>query len=333
MVQIYFATNRKPDATQPFGFGAELVQNRPEVITYAVADVQGIVLDQEGSGAIVGITDRTPGTWSDAATEAIVAAGRNLLVFIHGFDNAFEDAIKRAAFNAEWFRASGVAAADTTVLAFSWPSAGRLIAAPPHFPPEAYFADQTRAGKSGFHLGFFLNTIDQLRRDYVKRNPGGRIFLLAHSMGNFALQAGIEWWFANGGTADEIFDETFLAAADEEDDTFEKGAARLGELPKLTRRISIYNSRRDVAMFLSTTFNHDERLGFDGPDDKRNATKYPPAKFRIGDCTGVGDFKLVDPPDASHQYYRRSKIVRTDIAAVMADDAKPAGGLFDLPKG
>src|SRR5205814_2903958 len=122
MVQVYFATNRKPDATLPLGFGAEIVQNQPQLITYAVADVEGTALDQEGSGAIVSITDRTPGTWSDAATKAIMAGGRNLLVFIHGFDNAFEDAIKRAAFNAEWFRASGVAAADTTVLAFSWPS-------------------------------------------------------------------------------------------------------------------------------------------------------------------------------------------------------------------
>jgi esterase/lipase superfamily enzyme len=331
MTTVYFATNRKPDPAAAGGYGADIVANEPDAITYAVADVQGIALGQEDSGAIASITDKSPGTFSDAATAAIIGAKKNLLVFIHGFANTFEDAIKRAAYNREWFADAGQAAADTTVVAFTWPSAGKLIAAPPHMPPEAYLADQAQAGKSGFHLTFFLNVLDQLRADYRKANPNGRIFLLAHSMGNYVLQAGVQFWFDSRGSDDLMFDEVFLPGADEIYDSFERpNGARLSNLPKLSSRISVYYSRKDVAMYLSQAINLSLRLGFDGPDDKRDQTQYPPAMFRIVDCTEVKDFDLLSPPDATHQYYRRSKVVRRDIAAGMADDPNPAGGLIQL---
>lgn len=331
MTTVYFATNRKPDPTAPGGYGAEIVANDPAAITYAIAEVSGIALGVEGSGVIAGISDQTPGGFSDAATRAIIGAKKNLLVFIHGFDNSFQDAIKRAAFNREWFADAGLQAGDTTVIAFTWPSLGEFFAAPGHLPPEAYLTDQTQAGRSGYHLAFFLNVIDQLRADYKAANPSGRIFLLAHSMGVYALQAGVQYWFGSSGTSDLIFDEVFLPAGDEVDDTFERPAGgRLSDLPKLTRRISIYSSRKDVAMYLSMTINLDGRLGFDGPADKRDTTRYPPAQFRIIDCTEVKDFDLFSPPDASHQYYRRSKIVRADIVATMGNGAGLAGGLIAL---
>lgn len=332
MTTVYFATNRKDDATEPGGYGAELVRYDPAAVTFAVADVSNIVLAAEGSGAITSVGDKTGGTFSDAASSAIIGAKKNLLIFIHGFCNSFEQAIKRAAFNREWFAEAGQAAGDTTVIAFTWPSAGKLLAAPPHMPPEAYLADQARAGKSGYHLAFFLNVIDQLRLDYHKANPNGRVFLLAHSMGNYALQAGVQFWFDSRGSDDIMFDEVFLAAADEVDDTFERPAGgRLSNLPRLTNRISIYYSRKDVAMYLSTTVNLDERLGFDGPDDKRDQARFPASKFRIVDCTEVSDFPPFEPPDATHQYYRRSRIVRADIVATMNGKPDPSGGLIALP--
>jgi esterase/lipase superfamily enzyme len=334
MVKVYFATNRKKDPNQPGGFGAEMVPaDNPSEVLYAIAEVDRTALDDESSGVITGISEEATGGYSDKAVTEIIGAGKNLLVFIHGFDNSFADAIKRAAYNADWFKASGVPAADTTVLAFTWPSAGSLVAAPPHFPPDAYFADQAQAGKSGYHLGYFLNNIDRLRTDFRRRNPAGKVFLLAHSMGNHALEAAVQWWFDARGSDDLMFDEAVLAAADEAADTLEaQGGAQLSNLPKLAGRISVYYSRKDVAMYLSTTLNLDRRLGFDGPEDKRNETLYPPAEFRLVDCTEVTDFNPVDPPDATHQYYRRSAIVRADIATAFAGQPIPPGGMLSLPK-
>src|ERR1051326_1721302 len=130
--------------------------------------------------------------------------------------------IPRAAFNREWFAASRAAAADTTVVPFSWPSLGNLISFP--LPWEDYQKDQIMAGQSGLHLmSFFANLQPLLTRARANRN---RIFLLAHSMGNYALQAAVQSWFTHGNGGAILFDEAILAAADERYDTFDLPAPR-----------------------------------------------------------------------------------------------------------
>src|SRR6476646_5444060 len=52
------------------------------------------------------------------------------------------------------------------------------------------------------------------------QNQGRRVFLLAHSMGNFAWAAAVESWFSHSNPAMRLFDEVFLAAADERWDSF-----------------------------------------------------------------------------------------------------------------
>jgi len=318
MTTVYFATNRLNDGTGTFGYGAKIAPYNVNDITFAVADVTGISLSDEESGTITSISNKTASNFSSSARQGIIDAKRNLFIFIHGFDNSFEDAIKRTAFNREWFADSGNPAADMTAIAFTWPSAGKLFAAPPHTPPDAYRTDQAQAAKSAFHLAYFLRVIDQLRSDYRAANPNGRMVLLAHSMGNYALAGAVQLWFTSQDPNDLLFDEVFLPAADEIYNSFlMPSGGRLSDLPTLASRISIYYSRKDVAMYLSTTLNLNMRLGFDGPSDKSNTGSYPTTKFRIIDCTEINDFNPLDPPDATHQYYRRSKIVRKDIVSVI----------------
>jgi esterase/lipase superfamily enzyme len=314
---VFFATNRKKDGTGQFGFGATGVPIDTPA-TYAVADVQGASLDDAGSGTISSIRDPSSGDFKQAIKANIASAGRNLLVFIHGANNSFEDAIKRAAFNRKWFADSGKPAADTTIIAFTWPSIDNFFK-PPHAPLEAYKADQAQAGKSNVHLAQFLKIIAQLRTAM----PNRKIFLLAHSMGNFALAGAVQGAF-DDHASNFIFDQTFLAAADEIADTFEHNA-RLSNLRQLSDRISIYYSQRDFLMILSRSVNGNDRLGFNGPTNKTDAKKYPEAKFRMLDCTNVLDFfPLIG--EETHQYYRRSKRVRTDITDCMVDQPHPGGG-------
>jgi esterase/lipase superfamily enzyme len=163
------------------------------------------------------------------------------------------------------------------------------------------------------------------------RNQGRRVFLLAHSMGNFALAAAVESWFSHSNPGVILFDEVFLPAADERWDSFTLPiGARLTRLPALTPRISIYHSIRDVALYLSVSVNFIPRLGHEGPIHKTDAAHCPPARFRILDCAEVNDYGLWNPPDASHQYYRRSPKVRADIVAAMRKDPNLTGGLNQL---
>ena len=329
---VYFATNRvtQGPTSDWHGYGADIAAPMDASrIIYAAAFVEGTDLAVEGSGAITAISHAQPGGFQTGVSQDILGSGKNILVFIHGFANSFSNAITRAAFNRVWFVASGISAADTTVIAFTWPSLGKLIAAPPHLLPDDYLRDQSQAGRSGFHIASFFANLQPMLTQI--RDQGRRVFLLAHSMGNFALQAAVESWFSHGKPATRLFDEVFLAAGDERYDSFELPMeARLNRLADLAPRISIYYSIRDVALFLSFAVNLLTRLGHEGPKHKADPARYPPARYRIPDCAEVDDYNLFDPPDASHQYYRRSRKVRADIAATMRNDQGLPGGLIRL---
>ncbi len=324
---VFFATNRK---AQGGGFGADIVGPDPSLMTYGSILVSNIDLGNTDSGTMAPIADHQMGSFGADSRTAIVNSGQNLLVFIHGFDNSFDDAIKRAGFNRAWF-ADGGAPGDTTVVAFTWPSLGQVLANNPTSLTSGYKTDQAQAGNSGFHIAKFFLEIDKLATAFRLAKPNGRIFLLAHSMGNWALQAGVASWFQQRTSQDVVFDEIFLAAADECYDSFEApGGQRLSGLPKIAQRISIYYSDRDIILWVSNGINGVPRLGgADGPKDKYNQEVYPTAKFRMRECAGVDDYDYFDTVDASHQYYRRSKKVRADIVSMMSGGAsgKPIDSL------
>jgi len=319
-VTVHFATNRRVagDATDWRSYTADTVSpSDPQALTYATAFVNDANLTADTAGAVMQIVDVQQGGFSESAIGDLSQPGRNLLVFIHGFDNTFEDALTRSAYNQQWIAASGLPAADTTVVAFSWPSLGKLLSFPILWGD--YQRDQTVAGQSGAHLmRFFANLLPLLT---AARATGARTTLLAHSMGNWALQGAIEAWFANGQGDAEIFDEVILAAADERYDTFGFPMdGRLSGLHKLARRISVYFNNGDAVLALSAAVNLGaRRLGQDGPLDKANTAKFPPGEYRMFDCSNIKDYDVGFL--SSHQYYRSSPTVRADIAAVIGGGA------------
>ena len=314
---VYFATNRAlngpPEQLQSYTASIATPTDM-SAVTYGTAFVNNSNLTADTVGAITAIQDIQPGRFSQSAIDDLSDPGRNLLVFIHGFANTFENAITRAAFNREWFADSHVAAADTTVIAFSWPSLGKVISLP--LPDADYRTDQTTAGQSGLHLSRFFANLEPIITS--ARARGSRVFLMAHSMGNWALQAAVESWFMHGNGDAFLFDEALLAAADEIYNSFDfLPSGRLSALDRLARRISTYASEGDAVLKVSMALNLGaKRLGQDGPHDRSNTVRFPPAKYRTVDCTGFHDY-AVDLA-SSHQYYRRSPGVRTDIANTMS---------------
>ena len=314
-VTVYFATNRQVTTPTDYkSYGTSIVQpTQPQEITYGTAFVEDAGLTADTVGAIKSIQDISKGGFSSQAVADLSNPGRNLLIFLHGFDNSFEDAITRAAFNQQWFLKSGVAGANTTVVAFSWPSLGKLISVP--ILQEDYFHDQMMAGQSGAHIMSFFANLEPITKS--ARTKGQRSILLAHSMGNWALQAGVESWFAHGNGAANLFDEAVLAAADERYDSFSFPApGRLSDLKQLAKRISIYFSTADAVLCLSMFLNLGaQRIGQRGPHDRLDASLFPPGTYRMVDCSDFDDYNR--DFQGSHQYYRRSPKARADIASVM----------------
>ena len=310
---VYFATTRMvndpPDRTGSYTHNI-VSPMRPQDITYGTAFVNTANLTADTVGAVTSIHDLQQGGFARSTIDDLSAGTRDILVFIHGFANSFENALTRAAFNREWLMDGG---ADTAVVAFSWPSRGHVIEPP--FPSFAYRWDQTTAGQSGpAVMAFLANLLPILE---AARARGRRAYLLAHSMGNWALQSAVETWFAHGNGDAFMFHEALLAAPDEVANSFDfEPYGRLSGLDRLARRISIYFSRSDrVLDDLSETINGNRRLGQDGPPDRTDPAHFPSAQFRMVDCSAIADF----PRDfqGSHQYYRRSPQVRADIVSVM----------------
>ena len=313
---VYFATNRianhPADRPENYTFFMTAPDN-PLQVTYGTAFVDSAGLTADTVGAIRSLHDLQKGGFSQTAFDDLAEGGRNILVFVHGFANSFENALTRAAFNREWLAASGVGDADTTVVTFSWPSRGQLLTIP--FPTLPYRSDQRMAGGSGLPLmRFFANLLPILEK---ARANGRRTFLLTHSMGNLALQAAVQAWFANGNGDADMFDRIFLAAPDIVDDAFDQAVSNsLAPLSRLGRRITILHNRRDQVLDrLSETLNSCRRLGQDGPRGGADATLFPPATYRMVDCSGFTDYDAGF--SGSHQYYRRSAGVRTEIATLM----------------
>ena len=315
-ITVQFATNRA--LTGPGedwrSYGEQTVApSSPGSVLYGTAFVDEVDLTADTVGAITSIQNLSAGGFSAQALGDLGQAGRNLLVFIHGFDNSFENALTRAAFNREWLAQTGLPAADTSVVAFSWPSGGRLLALP--LLAQPYRSDQVVAGQSAVHVMTFLANLKPIV-DQVHAQ-GRRVFLLAHSMGNWVLQAAVESWFSHGNGAATLFDEVFLAAADENYDSFDyPRLGRLSGLSQLTRHISILFSASDAVLGVSAFLNAVRRLGQDGPHARFDTNRFPPSQYAMLDCGACRDFDFGFA--SSHQYYRRSPAVRSLIAAAMA---------------
>jgi esterase/lipase superfamily enzyme len=311
MTIVFFATNRHADQAAPGGFGAALAPEGAAGITYGTATVT--------DGKLGAVSDLQPGNWSEAALAQILLAGKPIFVTLHGFDYTMAQSLQRAASLGDGLVRQGT---DAIILAFCWPSAGRLV----DFPDltAAYRHDQTQAAASAGAIAAFFGQVAALRTGSNAAAPRRRFSLLCHSMGGYALAGALDLWQGAG----ILFDDTLLAAADERSDSFGLAdGSRLGRLPRLSSRQTIYFSRDDEALALSSIMNGAVRLGHDGPVGRQNAALFPPAGFRLIDCTAIDPTSL--DPDDSHQYYRTVPAVVVDIAAVVGGTATTVGTLVE----
>src|ERR1043165_1185898 len=101
--------------------------------------------------------------WRDALSAAIGPTGeqRDLLLFVHGFQNSFTDAMVRAAQIAHDIGFQG------TVASFDWASLNEF---------KRYTVDANIAEASSTQLIEFLNELS-------KQHTLGRVIVVAHSMG------------------------------------------------------------------------------------------------------------------------------------------------------
>jgi esterase/lipase superfamily enzyme len=226
-VRVYFGTDRKPTGHQSAGrfFGAEsgeLARGVCEVsvprdhrmgrmeISWGRKEVEPspethvLVLS-------LAVRDRT----AFAGELRTAAQGRPAFVFIHGYNVAFDDAIRRTAQMAYDLGFEG------TPLAFSWASQASVA---------GYGADEQAVARAVPRLRQFL--------EEVAGSGAAVVHLVAHSMGNRALLGALDGIAAR-------FGEVVSAAPDVDADAYR---AALPKIRPAAARLTLYASSNDVAL-------------------------------------------------------------------------------------
>lgn len=170
---------------------------------------------------------------------------REVLIFIHGFNNTFDDAASRLAVLVYDMDFNGVP------LLYSWPSAGSGT-------PFGYKHDEVTVSETVDAFTDFLREAVQ----HARAGGARRCNIVAHSMGNRALiEALTRLAAANAGPA--LFDEVVMAAPDVAERGFKERVWQ--KIRGSGTRLTLYASARDKALALSQTFSSFPRIGQAGP--------------------------------------------------------------------
>ncbi|MBA1158124.1 alpha/beta hydrolase [Microvirga mediterraneensis] len=163
-----------------------------------------------------------------AQTFAQAAFGHNLLLYIHGYRESFETAATSTIDLSEGIKFAGVTGL------FTWPSAASTF---------SYVADRESAMWSRDALEDLLTAI-------AKTPSGGRIHIVAHSMGTLLTLETLRMLRASGGeSAMDRIGAVVLAAPDIDIDLFARGLERLGPDAK---KITVISSTNDRALAVSS---------------------------------------------------------------------------------
>lgn len=237
---------------------------------------------------------------------------RQLLLYIHGFSNLPRDVFEAAAELQSFCDARS--AREVLVVPVIWPCDNDLGLV------KDYWDDQKSADGSSMALSRALCRFLEWRNSAHNEPEAApclkRINVLAHSMGNRVLRETLYAWdkydLADG--VPMIFRNTFLVAADIENESLERG--QKGELIcDASRNVVVYYASDDLALRSSKAANlknkvASRRLGHSGPE---NMDKVPRNVYAI-DCD---DFNNSYDFPKGHTYFRAGR-----------DKQKP-GVLFD----
>jgi esterase/lipase superfamily enzyme len=166
-----------------------------------------------------------------------VSGNGRILIFVHGFNNRYEDAVYGLA---QIAHDSGT---NATPVLFTWPSRGSVF---------AYGYDKESTNYSRTALEYLL--------DAAVREPAvGEVTILAHSMGTWlTVEALRQMAIRNGGIPEKI-ENVILASPDLDVDVFRQQLADMG--PKRPK-FAVFVSRDDNALRVSRRISGNiERLG------------------------------------------------------------------------
>ena len=201
------------------------------------------------------------------------AARGRVLIFVHGFNNRFDDAVYRFAQIVHDSHAPGVP------VLFTWPSRGEIKL-------RAYTYDRESASYSRDAFEELLDTLSRL--------PSvTEINILAHSMGNWVVLEALRTRAIKAGRVGDKVKNVMLVAPDVDVDVFRTQISRMG---KARPRFAVFVSQDDSALALSKTiWGGVPRLGDVDPEQDPYRGEFASERIEVFDLT-----KLKTAGDNAH---------------------------------
>jgi esterase/lipase superfamily enzyme len=295
-VEVFFATDREPDAGNSAYYGTERGD-----LSYGITHVgippdhvmgrheEPSLLKFESSAdetkhiMVRDVITLTPDDFLQRLTAAVAnSPGGKIMIFVHGFNTEFLEASRVVAQFANDLKFTG------PVLLFSWPSQGSLT---------SYTVDETNAE---WAQADFVRLLTSLLETIQAQN----IYLVGHSMGNRIIGRAVTALASDRPDGDLIvFREIVMIAPDVDADVF-----RLDMAPRLVRtgiHVTVYASSNDRALMASKAFHGYPRAGETGEG-----------------LVVVSGVETVDASDVSggllgHSYFAEDRRIMEDIFALL----------------
>jgi esterase/lipase superfamily enzyme len=292
VVEVFFATDRAPDADGSKFYGGER-----GAISYGISHVgipPGHVIGHQEEPSLFSFTSSTDENkhievrdvitltrenFLQRLSRAVSASpGGKIMIFVHGYNVEFPEATRVVAQFAHDLKFAG------PVLLFSWPSQGSLT---------GYTVDETNAEWAQADFVKLLTTL-------LDSIPAQNVYLIGHSMGNRIIGRAMTALASDRPDGDLIvFREIIMIAPDIDADVFRQDMA-----PRLARTkipVTVYASSNDRALMASKAFHG-----------------YPRAGEAGAGLVVVKGVETVDASDASggllgHSYFAEDRRIMEDI--------------------
>ncbi|OIS93354.1 alpha/beta hydrolase [Brucella cytisi] len=199
---------------------------------------------------------------------------RRVMVFVHGFNNTFEDSVYRFA---QIVHDSG---ADVAPVIFTWPSRASVF-------DYNYDKESTNYSR---------DALEQILRAIVREPEVKDITVMAHSMGSWLTVEALRQMAIRDGRVNAKITDVILASPDLDVDVFSKQFLAMG---KQHPRFTLFTSRDDKALALSRRISGNiDRLGQIDPSiepyrselEKAGITVIDLTQLKAGDRLNHGKF-------------------------------------------
>lgn len=300
--RVWFGTNRKAVDGGTGGF----TNRRGQSVSYGFCDVYIPKSHKIGSLGSSFLTRLV--TWTDdrlklrrtcplaadaywsllrSQLESVDDGRRHAVVFIHGYNVAFEEAALRAA------QIGFDIGVEGAMAFFSWPSMGTL---------EGYPADEATIEASEPAITDFLV-------DFARRSGADAIHVIAHSMGNRGVLRAVSKMVQSAQAHTDVhFANFILAAPDVDSETFGNLASAYRDLAD---RTTLYISESDRAVGLSQWISGYPRVGFAPP-------------ISVFDGIDTVNVTNIDLTLLGHSYVAEARGVLADMHALIFEGLPPA---------